>query len=371
VYGKIQNINKAATTASPVRTITYAYVYDAYGNRISKIVDKLGVATDDYTWYVRDASGNVMAVYSYTGANTTSGVLNVTEQHLYGSSRLGILNTTINADAAIAAVNANLVGPTYLSNFIRGNKYYEFGNHLSNVLVSVSDKKIEHNAGNGTIDYYNADVVSANDYAPFGMQMVGRTFTGAGTYRYGFNGKENDNEVKGEGNQQDYGMRIYDPRLGRFLSVDPLQVKYPELTPYQFASNSPIDGVDEDGLEWAPTKDKAGNTTNYNWAGYNSDGTAKKGTVASAVLNKGDYNYLFTSNQKNQTGTLDIMTTKHAPTSYPQGNDNSTQYNYTVNFQQYAINPIYQYTNVTASLWNVSEKQSLFSGANSQVNNYV
>ncbi|MEZ2442984.1 RHS repeat-associated core domain-containing protein [Chitinophaga sp. RCC_12] len=46
-------------------------------------------------------------------------------------------------------------------------------------------------------------------------------------YRYGFNGKENDNEVKGEGNQQDYGMRIYDPRLGRFLSVDPLTKGYP------------------------------------------------------------------------------------------------------------------------------------------------
>ncbi|MBW7891902.1 MAG: hypothetical protein H3C48_12960, partial [Chitinophagaceae bacterium] len=63
------------------------------------------------------------------------------------------------------------------------------------------------------------------------------------------NGKENDNEVKGEGNQQDYGMRIYDPRLGRFLSVDPLTDKYPELTPYQFASNTPIQAIDLDGKE--------------------------------------------------------------------------------------------------------------------------
>jgi RHS repeat-associated protein len=70
-----------------------------------------------------------------------------------------------------------------------------------------------------------------------------------GLYRYGFNGKENDNEVKGDGNQQDYGMRIYDPRLGRFLSVDPITAEYSELTPYQFASNSPIFGIDKDGLE--------------------------------------------------------------------------------------------------------------------------
>lgn len=80
--------------------------------------------------------------------------------------------------------------------------------------------------------------------------MPGRKFSAGNVYRYGFNGKENDNEVKGEGNQQDYGMRIYDPRLGRFLSVDPFTSKYPELTPYQFASNRPIDGIDLDGLEW-------------------------------------------------------------------------------------------------------------------------
>jgi len=74
---------------------------------------------------------------------------------------------------------------------------------------------------------------------------------GAGAYRYGFNGKEKDDEVKNkEGTQLDYGMRIYDTRLGRFLSVDPLQREYPELTPYQFSSNRPIDGIDRDGLEW-------------------------------------------------------------------------------------------------------------------------
>jgi RHS repeat-associated protein len=87
------------------------------------------------------------------------------------------------------------------------------------------------------------------------MQMPGRKYSaGSSSYRYGFNGKENDNEVKGEGNQQDYGMRIYDPRLGRFLSVDPLIDEYPELTPYQFASNRPIDGIDLDGEEYTPAE---------------------------------------------------------------------------------------------------------------------
>ena len=69
-------------------------------------------------------------------------------------------------------------------------------------------------------------------------------------YRYGFNGKEND--ANGEfGSQliQDYGFRMYNPSIGKFLSVDPLTQGYPELTPYQFASNTPIWAIDLDGLE--------------------------------------------------------------------------------------------------------------------------
>jgi hypothetical protein len=55
--------------------------------------------------------------------------------------------------------------------------------------------------------------------------------------------------VKGVGDQIDYGARVYDPRGGRFYSIDPLTQKYPELTPYQFASNTPIQGSDLDGME--------------------------------------------------------------------------------------------------------------------------
>ncbi len=79
--------------------------------------------------------------------------------------------------------------------------------------------------------------------------MPGRTLPTSGGYRYGFNGKEEDDEVKGNGNQQDYGMRIYDPRVGKFLSVDPLTNDYPWYSPYQFAGNKPIWAIDLDGAE--------------------------------------------------------------------------------------------------------------------------
>jgi RHS repeat-associated protein len=79
------------------------------------------------------------------------------------------------------------------------------------------------------------------------MEMTGRDVNQG--YSFGFNGKLDDSD---DGWQtQDYGYRTYDYRLGRFLSQDPLRQYYPELTPYQFASNRPIDGIDLDGLEWS------------------------------------------------------------------------------------------------------------------------
>jgi RHS repeat-associated protein len=66
-------------------------------------------------------------------------------------------------------------------------------------------------------------------------------------YLYGFNGKEKDDEIKGEGNSLDFGARIYDPRLGRFLSRDRFENKFPHQSPYVFAENSPISFQDING----------------------------------------------------------------------------------------------------------------------------
>ena len=118
-------------------------------------------------------------------------------------------------------------------------------------MVTISDKKLQVSAGGVTVDYYTASVVSATDYYPGGMDMPGRQYNNETGYRYGFNGKEKDN--KDGVIQYDYGFRIYDPRLVRFKSVDPLSGKYPYYTPYQFAGNKPIWCIDLDGLEDIPT----------------------------------------------------------------------------------------------------------------------
>ena len=90
---------------------------------------------------------------------------------------------------------------------------------------------------------------STVDCFTFGSLLPGRNYS-SDSYRFGFNGKENDNEVHGAtGTFQDYGMRAYDTRVGRFFSVDPIAAFYPHFSPYQFSGNNPIKFIDLDGLE--------------------------------------------------------------------------------------------------------------------------
>lgn len=231
VYGKIKQVDK--NEGSDI-----SYGYDAGGNRTSKIV---GGTADTITFYIRDAQGNVLAIYSKRGTEN----LKWDEQHLYGSSRLGMWRWDTLVPTAAPVVGG---ATSIYDSLLLGSRSYELSNHLGNVLSTVSDKKIG-NDSSGVVNYYLAEVLSQNDYYPFGMLMPGRKYAAEGGYRYGFNGKENDNEVKGEGNQQDYGMRIYDTRLSRFLSVDPLTKGYPHYTPYSYAGNKPIKFIDLDGGE--------------------------------------------------------------------------------------------------------------------------
>jgi len=85
------------------------------------------------------------------------------------------------------------------------------------------------------------------NYYPFGATMPGRSFN-SGEYRYGFNGQEKDDEIKGAGNSYDFGARILDVRLGGgFLSLDAYSSHYPSISPYAFVARNPIFYVDPDG----------------------------------------------------------------------------------------------------------------------------
>ena len=84
-----------------------------------------------------------------------------------------------------------------------------------------------------------------NTYS-FGSSINTRSFSAGSGFRFGFNGKENFDQY------QDYGIRIYYPNLGKFLSTDPLASERVSITPYNFCSNNPISRVDPTGAldEW-------------------------------------------------------------------------------------------------------------------------
>jgi RHS repeat-associated protein len=110
-------------------------------------------------------------------------------------------------------------------------------------------------------------------------------------YRFGFNGKEidkGDEGMGGGGSTYDYGFRIYNPSIGKFLSVDPLFQSYPWFTPYQFAGNGPILNIDVDGLENEPTQP-------------NTSGNQNEESVKSEINNKVNE----VDKQKSLQGNLD------------------------------------------------------------------
>lgn len=181
------------------------------------------ITQDVVTHYVRDASGNVMAIYQSQGT-----VVKLLEQPLYGSSRLGQYHA-----GGLAGNGGRKEGQRMF-----GKKNFELSNHLGNVLTVITD-----NINMSTTDGVYATVVSATDYYPFGLPMAGRAVIND-SYRYGFNGKEKDSmgDVV-----YDYGFRIYNPKIAKFLSVDPLQDMYPYSSPYAFVLNSPIKLYDPDG----------------------------------------------------------------------------------------------------------------------------
>ncbi|HNW70029.1 MAG TPA: RHS repeat-associated core domain-containing protein, partial [Bacteroidales bacterium] len=258
-YNQIGSLIK--DSLSDANSITWASyglgsIYKRNGKRYSMLYDALARRTVKYnqtaqisTYNTFDASGNIMGIYEMkVGSN---GYLNlyIKELPIYGSSRLGVLKP----DRALTYINGtpreyqqpnpHIFASTYCS------RRYELTNHLGNVMVTIKDKRIAVDANsNGITDYYLPDVESTIDYYPFGQEMPGRVYSPT-SYRYGFNGKENDNEVAGTGNWQNYGMREYDARVCRFISVDPLTAKFPWYTPYQFAGNKPMIAVDLDGLE--------------------------------------------------------------------------------------------------------------------------
>jgi RHS repeat-associated protein len=298
--GKIVKITRTNTSNKD----DLEFLYDASGQRIAKIVKPRvsGVLQPEnewtYTIYSRDATGNVLAVYNFEYKQVASNwqiVHDLKEVHIYGRSRLGVRydqQTPVTRDFSgsagtdgtfnLAAVTFSaIVDPSVNTvEFKRelGYKAYELTNHLGNVLATISDRRLPVGSS-GVISNFLPEIMTYTDYYVFGSNMPGRKYVNAnGKYRYSFNNQESDPELF-DGGGLVFEYRIHDPRLGRFLSVDPLSKYYPWNSPYAFAENRVIDGIDLEGLEWAPYDAQGNrldinqdgwqnNVTEYRWEGY-------------------------------------------------------------------------------------------------------
>ncbi len=225
VYGKIKQIVKNTG-------VTINYQYDPAGNRVVKQVITGGISSRDF--YIRDAQGNVMAVYK-----DQSDYVDWKEQHLYGSSRLGIWN--------YGKATPNVPGSVVYDSMMVGSVNYELSNHLGNVLSTISDKKVGFmGSGSQVVEYYKAEVLNQNDYYPFGMLQPGRSYSAATSYRYGFNGQEKSTELHDNSYTAEYWE--YDSRIGRRWNTDP--VEKPNISPYAVLGSNPILFVDTRGDDW-------------------------------------------------------------------------------------------------------------------------
>ncbi len=238
VYGKISSITKS-------NGMGIAYTYDAAGNRVTKTITNPPTGVGRTTIYVRDAGGNVMSIYE----KPLAGAIEQTELHIYGSSRLGIVNKL-----TVAVTDINLeagYGKAFIRTFTRGEKSYELSNHLGNVLVSITDKKIQvQNGSTGLVHYYVTDVVMATDYYPGGMELPGRTYTTGNGYRYSINGQEKTPEIGPNTTTAEFWQ--YDARIVRRWNVDPVFKE--NESPYATFGNNPIWSVDVNGADSSITQ---------------------------------------------------------------------------------------------------------------------
>jgi RHS repeat-associated protein len=171
------------------------FKYNERGQRVRKITYLNGFPSLN-TYYIRDYAGNVVGVYENSA---------IKENPIYGLARLGIYNRPANTN------------------------FYQITDHLGTVRAVISK------SGPNT-----AALVSAADNYPYGMTLPGREIIGGQPYRYAFQGQEKDPETGKEA----FKLRLWDARLGRWLTPDP----YGQFeSPYMGMGNNPVSSIDPDG----------------------------------------------------------------------------------------------------------------------------
>jgi RHS repeat-associated protein len=221
------------------------FVYSPFGQRVMKIekIRANGVFTGEVknSFYAYDANGQVMAIYELD----QNSAYKLKERYLYGAERLGANNAevTIFENNTLTEFIHKETNVVHVDE--RGRKRYELVGHTNSVLAVISDRKL-YNELDGN---YEPVMISWSDYYAFGMTQSGRNGSATSElYRYQFQSMETDREVSGNGNSYTTEFRQYDPRLGRWKSLDALMHMFPHVSPYVAFANNPVYFTDIYGL---------------------------------------------------------------------------------------------------------------------------
>jgi len=188
ITGKVLGVYGDAAFTQPKVTFTY--------NEKGQRIIKRDLVNNVTTYYVPDASGREQAIYTQTGAGT----INQLEVPVYAVGRVGLYRRST------------------------GLYEYELSDNVGTVRVVIDQ---------------NRNIKQYGDYYPFGYEL---RRGGSTDYRYGYQGQ--NSEKDGETGWNAFELRMYDSRIGRWLSVDP---KGQFHSPYIGMGNNPVNGVDKDG----------------------------------------------------------------------------------------------------------------------------
>jgi RHS repeat-associated protein len=165
-------------------------------------------------YYLNGADGKTEAV------NWNGSTSNYT-YNIWGDENIGQIRIT-------GAYQTGQPGPPVF--VVSWNRYYYLKDHLGTVRMTVDAA---------------ANVVSYDDYYPYGMQMPTRSLASSNEdARYKFTSKERDVET----NYDYFGARYYDNRIGRWLQPDPMATKYPRWSPYNYCLDIPMIIFDPNGM---------------------------------------------------------------------------------------------------------------------------